>query len=217
MLWFHFFPVPTQCLPLQDILPLMIQRLDVFLCGYCSNTILCLSYIAFGIEPKLEIWFILFPPSVFPSVFNLPSTGEWPFPLPVVFVWIDLIQTSLHTHTHISSLCFTFSVPAGAKLSKKMSSPGCSVGGGVPCQAAVWVCGSGEFLCWCWGSLVAPPKVRAPLFLSGHWISVQSSWESFLYLCSWEWNLQYSHILWLCVCVCGCVCVFVRRCVPVFW
>lgn len=144
MLWFHFFPVPTQCLPLQDILPLMIQRLDVFLCGYCSNTILCLSYIAFGLEPKLEIWFILFPPSVFPSVFNLPSTGEWPFPLPVVFVWIDLIQTSLHTHTHISSLCFTFSLPAGAKLSKKMSSPGCSVGGGVPCQGcclSMWVRG----------------------------------------------------------------------------
>lgn len=144
MLWFRFFPVPTRCLLLQDILPLMIQGLDVFLCCYCSNTILCLSYIAFGLEPKLEIWFILFPPSVFPSVFNSPSTGEWPFPLPVVFVWIDLIQTSLRTRTHISFLCFTFSLPAGAKLSKKnvisrlFSRGQCSMSG---CCLSMWVRG----------------------------------------------------------------------------
>lgn len=143
MLWFHFFPVPTQCLPLQDILPLMIQRLDVFLCCYCSNTILCLSYIAFGTEPKLEIWFILFPPSVFPSVFNLPSTGEWPFPLPVVFVWIDLIQISFHTHTYFISL-FYFLPSSGSEveqenvISRLFSRGQCAMSG---CCLSMWVRG----------------------------------------------------------------------------
>ena len=77
-----------------------------------------------------------------------------------------------------------------------------------PCE---WVrsgyVGQGELHCWFRSRLVAPPKVRAALCLSGHWSSLRSNWEGFLYLCSWEWNL-YSHSV--CVWVCVCVCVFER-------
>lgn len=41
---------------------------------------------------------------------------------------------------------------------RSLSSP---VGGSVPCVVAVWVCGSGEFHCWCWDSLVSPSQSQS--------------------------------------------------------
>lgn len=58
---------------------------------------------------------------------------------------------------------------------------------------SLWLCGSGVQLCWSWSSWAAPPKVRNPLFVSGHWSPVPSSWERVLCLCSWQWK-PYSPI-----------------------
>lgn len=171
------FPLVSvkRVLPPHDFLPVVLQRADEPLCcSVCGDTLeFCLESSAFCAELMLLIRFNL-----------LHSTTGFGSP-PKSAVSFDSLLCLLFTSEAVTLLRLTSVKARHTPASVVFWQPS---RGQQTLDESLWLCGSGVQRCWSWSSWAAPPKVRNPLFVSGHRSPVPSSRERVLCLCSWEWN-----------------------------